>query len=77
MTRQFPLAIAQILIKCIPAFRSMSDDDATTMTSVLHAHTNTGLALGNQQDPIFILGHIARRASRVFPVPFLLFPLDT
>ena len=46
------------------------------MTPVLHAHTNTSLALGNQQDSIFILGHIARHASRVLPVPVLLFAPD-
>ena len=76
MTGQLPFAIAQLLIKCIPAIRSTSDNDTTAMTPVLNAHTNTSLALGNQQDPIFILGHIARHASRIFPVPFLLFAPD-
>src|SRR5258706_995205 len=76
MTGQLPLAIAQLLIKCIPALRSTSNNDATAMTPVLHPNTNTSLALGNQQDPIFILGHIARFASRSFSVPVLLFPPD-
>ena len=47
------------------------------MTPGLHAHTNTSLALGNQQDPIFIPGNIARYAPLVFPFPVLLLPLDT
>ena len=47
------------------------------MTLLLHPPTNTSLALGNQQDPIFILGHIARYAPRVFPFPVLLFAPDT
>ena len=76
MHGQLPLAIAQLLIKCIPALRSTSNNDATAMTPVLHPDTNTSLALGNQQDPIFILGHIARFASRSFLVPVLLFPPD-
>ena len=45
------------------------------MAPVLHTHTTTSLALGNQQDLIHILGHIYRRASRAFSVPVYLFPL--
>jgi len=45
------------------------------MTPVLHPHTNTSPALGNQQVPILILGHIAKSASRAFPFP-VLFALD-
>ena len=76
MTGQLPLAIAQLLLKYTPALRSTSTNDATAMVLVLHPHTNPSLALGNQQDPIFILGHIARCASRAFPLPILLFQLD-
>ena len=71
MTGQLPLAIAELFIKCIPAFGATSDDDATAMTLILYPHTDTSLAFGNQQDAILILGHIARGASRVFPVPVL------
>ena len=73
MTGQLPLAIAELFIKCIPAFGTTSDDDATAVTPILYAHTDTSLAFGNQQDTILILGHIARGASRAFPVPVLLF----
>ena len=76
MSGQFPFAIAQLLVKCIPALRPTSNNDATAMTPALHPHTNTSLALGNQQDPIFILRHIARPASRSFSVLVLLFPPD-
>ena len=73
MTEQLPLAIAQLLIKCTPALGATSHDDATAMTLVLHPYTNTGLAFENQQDTILILGHIARGASRAFPVSIFLF----
>ena len=43
------------------------------MAPVLDPHTNTNFALGNQQDPTFILGCIPRCASRAFSFPFLLF----
>jgi len=76
MTGQLPLAITQPLIKRIPALGATSHDNATAMTPVLHRHTNTTLALGNQQDPIPIFGYIARSASRAFPFPVLLFALD-
>ena len=68
-----PLNIAELLIKCTPAFGVTGNDDATTMILLLHPHTNASLASGNQQDPILILGHIARGASRAFPVQVLLF----
>ena len=68
-----PLTIAELLIKRTPAFGVTGNDDATTMILVLHPHTNASLAFGNQQDPILILGHIARGASRASPVPVLLF----
>jgi hypothetical protein len=45
------------------------------MAPVLHAHTDTSLALGYQQNPIFILGQISRYAFRAFSFPALLFPL--
>jgi hypothetical protein len=73
MTGQLPLARAQLLIKCISALGSTSHDSATAMTPVLHPHTNTSLAFGNQQDPILILEHVARNPSRAFPIPVLLF----
>ena len=57
-----------LLIKCTPAFGVTGNDDATAMILVLHLHTNASLVFGNQQDPILILGHIARGASRAFPV---------
>jgi len=44
------------------------------MAPVLHPNTNSSLALGNQQDPIFILGHIARLASHSSTFPLLQFP---
>jgi hypothetical protein len=75
MTGQLPLAIAQLLIERIPALRSMSNNDVTAMVPALHTHTDTSLALGNQQDPIFILVQISIHASRAFPAPVLLFPL--
>ena len=71
MTGQLPLAIAELLIKCIPALGATSDDDATAVTPVLRPHTDTSLAFGNQQDAILILGYIARGA---FLVSVLLFP---
>ena len=74
MTGQLPLAIAELLIKCIPALGATSDDDATAVTPILYPHTDTSLAFGNQQDAILILGHITRGASRAFPVPVLLLP---
>ena len=74
MAGQLPLAITELFIKCIPALRATSHDDATTMTPILYPHTDTSLAFGNQQDAILILGHIARGASRTLPVPVLLFP---
>ena len=74
MIGQLPLSIAQLVIKCIPALRAMSNE-TMAMAPVLHTHTSTILALGNPQDPVFILEHISRRASRVFPVSVHLFPL--
>ena len=68
-----PLTIAELLIKCTPAFGVTGNDDATAVILVLHPHTNASLAFENQQDPIPILGHIARGASRAFPLPVLLF----
>ena len=43
VTGQLPLAIAQLLIKCIPALRPTSNNDATAMTPVLHPYTTTSL----------------------------------
>ena len=67
MTGQLPLAVAQLLIKRIPAFGATSHDNVTAVTLVLHPQTNSSLALGKQQDPIFTLGHVARSA----PAPSL------
>ena len=66
---QLPLAIAQLLIspRSHEQRRRYGDD-----TSSAPAHTS--LAFGNQQDPILILRHVARSASRAFPVSVLLFP---
>ena len=61
-----------LFIKCTPAFGVTGNDDATAIILVLHPHTNASLAFGNQQDPILILGPIARGAFCAFPV--LLFP---
>ena len=44
------------------------------MAPVLHTHTGTSLALGNQQDPIFIPGHLQTRLPRLSG-PGPLFPL--
>ena len=74
MTGQLPLAIAELLIRCTPAIGATSHDDATAVTPVLYPHTNASLAFGNQQDPILILGHIARGAACAFPVSVFLFP---
>jgi len=76
MTGQLPGAIAQTLIKRVPVLGVTCRDNATAMTPVLHPHTNSSLAFGDQQDPILILGHIARSA-RGFPFPVLLFALGT
>ena len=56
------------LIKRIPTLRTTSNNDATAMAPVLHAHTNTNtsIVLGNQRDPVFTLGHNSRGASRIF-----------
>ena len=72
MTGQLPLVVAALLIKCTPTLGATSDDDATAVTPVLHP-----LVFGNQQDPILILGHIARGASHAFPVSVLLSPPPT
>ena len=77
VTGQLPPSIAQLLIKCIPALRSTRSNDATVISPVLHRHADAILAFGSQQDPIFILRHIATPASRVSPAPVLLFALDT
>jgi len=78
MTRPFPLAVAQLLIKRIPPFRATANSDTTTVTPILNTHTDARFALGNQQDPVLILGLVPRRAprrtSRGFAV--LLLPLD-
>ena len=54
------------LLERIPNFSATSNNDTMAMALVMHAHTNTSLALGNQRDPIFILGHISRSAPRAF-----------
>jgi hypothetical protein len=41
-----------------------------------HPHINSSLARGNQQDPILILGHIARNPSCDSPIPVLLLAPD-
>jgi len=68
MTRPFPPAVAQLLIKRIPPFRATGNGETTVMIPLLHTHTDTRLALRNQQDPVRILGHVPRRASRAFTV---------
>ena len=37
-TQQLPLAVAQLLIKRIPPFRTMCNSDAMAITPVLHTH---------------------------------------
>jgi len=37
-TQQLPLAVTQLLIKCIPPFRTMCNSDAMAITPVLHTH---------------------------------------
>ena len=76
MTGQLPVGIAQILIKHIPVLGATSHDNMTAIPPVLHPHTGSSLALRNQQDPILILGHIARSTPHGFPFPVLLFALD-
>jgi len=40
----------------------------------MHSSQTSALALGNQQDPVLILGHVSRHTTRALAV--LLFPLD-
>ena len=65
MIGQPPLDIAQLLIRCIPGLRTTSNNETTAMAPVLHTHTSTSLALGNQQDPYFILEHLQTRLPRL------------
>ena len=74
MTRQFPLAVAQLFIKHTPPFRATTNSDTMTLTPTLHMHTDTRLTLGNQRNPVLILVHIPRGTSRAFAVLWL--PLD-
>ena len=54
MTGQLPLAIAELLIECIPALGATSDDDATAMTPVLHPPQTPAAASGiNRMPPSF------------------------
>ena len=63
MAGQLPLAIAQLLVERIPPFRAPRDDDAPAMAPVLHAHTDAGLALGDQQDPVLVLRKFSGRVA--------------
>ena len=66
MIGHLPLAVVQLLIGCIEALETTSNNETTAMAPDLHLYPGTILALGNQQDPILILGHISRHASRAF-----------
>lgn len=76
MTGQVPLAVAQLLIQRIPALSATYYKSATAMTPILHTYTNASLALGNQEDPVLVLGQFAGRSCRGIAVPVLAFPLD-